>query len=381
MKIVLAPDGFKDALPAAPASEAMLRGVRRAFPQAEIVCRPIADGGEGFVDAFATLPHAERHVIRVTGPLGEPVDAAWVALGRDGDADFTAVIELAQAAGLERTPFDRRDPTATTAFGVGELIGAAMDHRVARVLLGVGGSATNDAGCGMAQALGIRFFDAQGIRFDAPIRGRDLPRITRIDSASADPRLNSTEIVVACDVTNPLFGPSGAAFVYGPQKGATPTQVETLDKGLKHIASLWQAEGRWRTDGRGFGAAGGAAGGAVCLLGAELRPGADVVLDAVGFDQTVEQADLVLTGEGRLDGQSLSGKAVLKAAQRAAKHGVPTVALVGTADADADRCLAAGLRGYEVLAPGLSAEESIARTSELLADAAERVARKFVANP
>jgi glycerate kinase len=386
MKVVLAPDGFKDALGAAAACEAMARGVRRAAPEARIAARPIADGGEGFVDAFASVPGSTRRITTVTGPLGDPVDAAWV-LREDrgtGPARRTAVIELAQAAGLEQVPVAQRDPTVTTTFGVGELIAAALDAGADRILLGVGGSATNDAGCGLAQALGVRFFDAQDRLMVEPITGGDLSRIGRTDTRDRRVGLEAVELIVACDVTNPLHGPDGAAHVYAPQKGATAAQVETLDAALASLEAQWRDLSLWpKHDATaGFGAAGGTAGGAVCLLGATLQPGADLVLDAVGFDHVVRDADLVLTGEGKLDGQSLSGKAVLKVAQRAAASGVPTVALVGCVGEAAERCLKPtlpnGLDAYEVLAVDLPAAESIARTAELLADAAERVLQRSI---
>ncbi len=378
MHIVLAPDSFKDAASAVQACRAMAEGVRRGDPQAAITACPIADGGEGFVDALLATPGASPQLARVTGPRGDDIEATWALL----DRGRVGVVELAQAAGLERLPAAQRNPWHTTTFGVGQMITAALDAGATRILLGVGGSMTNDAGCGMAQALGARFFDDHDALITSPITGGDLQRVRRVDLTGVDPRLTPGSLEVACDVTNPLYGPHGAAHVYARQKGADDEMINALDAGLRNIESVWRdaglLPGTKAHDAEGFGAAGGTAGGAVCMLNATLRSGAALVLDAVGFDELVRDADLVLTGEGRLDGQSLSGKAVLTVARRAAKCNVPTIALVGSAANDADRCVEAGLHAYEVLAPGLPADESIARTAELLANAAERVVRKFV---
>ncbi|MEM1444994.1 MAG: glycerate kinase [Planctomycetota bacterium] len=382
MKIVLAPDSFKDAITAAAAGDAMNQGVHRVLPDAETVACPIADGGEGFAATLGeTLGLRPMHAPSVDA-LGRPAmhkcflgDAA----SGEGSHPEVATLDLAECSGLETLRAAERDPTQTTTFGLGRMLWSAMQPDVRKVFMGIGGSATNDAGCGCAQALGVRFFDQSGRRMLRAITGGDLARIARIDLAHRHPRLNEIDLRVACDVTNPLTGPNGAAHVYGPQKGASPEDVDRLDAGLVHLAAVIREQlGVEIETQEGAGAAGGMGAGAVAFLGGSLVPGADLVLDALDFDRIAADADLILTGEGRLDGQSLAGKAVLKVAQRAAKHDVPTIALVGSTDEDADRCLDIGLHSYEVLAPDLSAEESIARTGELLTDAAERVVRRFV---
>ncbi len=366
MRVICAPDSFKESMSAAHAADAMARGIATLGLPIEVDRCPVSDGGEGFVAAMQAAAEGQPRRTRVTGPIGEPIDADWARL-----PDGTAVIEMAAASGLERVPPAQRDPLRTTTFGTGELIRAALDAGCARILLGIGGSATCDGGAGMAQALGVVFHDAQGHAIDRAMTGGLLMRIQRIDASRLDPRLRGTEILVACDVTNPLTGPDGAAAVYGPQKGATPAAVKQLDAGLAHLATLLGRDPMMP----GGGAAGGLGYGLVACLGARLGRGIDLVLDACRFDQRVRTADLCLTGEGRLDGQSLAGKAVIGVAQAAAKHGVPTIALVGSAGDGAPRTLDAGLRAYRVIGEGLSVEESIRRGPELLAQAAAAVAR------
>ncbi len=362
MHVLIAPDSFKQSLSARRAAEAIARGVRSACPNATADPCPIADGGEGTVDALVAATGGAFHTHRVTGPLGEPVDAQWGTLG-DG---ATAVIEMAAAAGMHLVPHDRRDPTATTTFGVGELIRRALDAGCRRVIVGLGGSATCDGGLGMAQALGANA--ACGLA--RPLTGGDLMQVTAIDLGTRDPRFNKTELVVACDVTNPLVGPDGAAHVYAPQKGATPAQVAQLDAGLAHLAQLLGVDPMQA----GFGAAGGLGFGMVVFAGATMRRGVELVLDAVGFDQRVQQADLVITGEGRLDAQSLNGKATIGVAQRAAQFGVPTIAIAGCAGDGAERCLQHGLSRYETLVgAGVTLEQALADAEALLVQRAAAV--------
>ncbi len=343
------------------AAEAMAAGVRSAVPDAVCEVCPVSDGGEGFVEAMCAAAGGRRVTSRVAGPLGVPVDALWAHL-RDG----TAVIEMAAASGLELLPRDQRDPTRTTTYGTGELIRAALDAGAGRVLVGIGGSATCDGGAGMAQALGVRFIDDAGRALTEPLAGGELHRIAAVDLSGRDKRLKPGVVCVACDVTNPLTGPRGSARVYGPQKGATPMQVTQLDAALTHLAKVMDAE----VDTPGFGAAGGMGFGLVTLLGARLERGVELVLDAIGFAARVRGADLCLTGEGRLDGQSLSGKTVLGVARLAAASGVRTFALVGSVGDGADACLSAGLSGYRVIGKGLAPAESMRRGAELMATAA-----------
>jgi len=377
VKVICAPDSFKDALRAAEAAKAMARGILHARPDAVVDLCPIADGGEGTVEALVSATGGTKHVTRVTGPRGEACDAVWGMLGGVPEGERTAVIEMAAASGLELLAPDQRDPTQTTTFGTGQLIRTALDAGVTRLIIGIGGSATNDGGCGMAAALGARFLDHHGHEV-TPLVGGTLDRIARIDLTGLDPRLAHTTITVACDVTNPLTGLNGASRVYGPQKGATPEQIERLDANLRHLAVLWHDQlGRDVETMPGAGAAGGLGAGLVVFCGATLQRGIDLVLDVVRFDERVRDATLCLTGEGRLDGQSLAGKAVLGVARAAAKHYVPTIALVGSAADDAGRTLAAGLTAYHVLAPGLPRDESIRRTAELLETVAAKVVTRW----
>ncbi|TVQ63993.1 MAG: glycerate kinase [Phycisphaerales bacterium] len=332
--VLIAPDEFKESLRARDAAIAIARGValgaERAGVRIECDLAPLSDGGAGFVDTLVAARNGETRRDRVTGPLGEPVEAQWGLLPPgEGEREATAVVELSAAAGMALVPRDRRDPTHTTTFGVGELIARSLDAGAGTVLLGIGNSATCDAGAGMAAALGVRFLDAQGAPIARPT-GADLGRIARIDAGARDARLARTRVVVACDVDNPLFGPRGAAFVFAPQKGATPEQVRTLDDGLRALAQRCAEAGiDADPDEPGSGAAGGVGFGARAFLGATSARGAVIAFDALGFDRRLLRADLLITGEGRLDAQSLGGKAPFEAARRAAEAGALCVALVG----------------------------------------------------
>jgi glycerate kinase len=374
MKVICAPDKFKGSLTAAQAAGALARGVRRARPDAQVEVCPMADGGEGTVEAFLGSfgPSAARST-RVCGPLGADTQAAW-ALVADHQERKTAVIEMAAASGLELLPAAQRDPTRTSTRGTGQLIAAALDQGPQTILIGIGGSATSDGGCGCAQALGVEFLDQYARPIDEPLSGGLLSSISRIRIERRDPRLARVRILAACDVTNPLTGPHGAAYVYAPQKGATPRQVIDLDNGLRHLAALWREQlGIDVENLPGAGAAGGLGAGLVVFLGAVLRRGVEVVLEAVDFAARVRGSDLCLTGEGRLDGQTASGKTVSGVAQAAKAQGVPTIALVGALGAGAERTLEHGLAGYELIGPGLPIEESKRRAAELLEAAAARV--------
>lgn len=338
MRIVVAPDSFKGSVSAVGVAEAMERGIRRVFPSADVRKMPIADGGEGTVEALVSATGGTVHEIEVTGPLGERVRAHWGVLG-DGK---TAVIEMAAASGLPLVPADQRDPGRATTFGTGELIGAALDAGLRKIIIGIGGSATNDGGAGMARALGVRFLDASGD--ELPDGGAALARLQRIDLAGFDARLNETEIVVACDVDNPLCGPRGASAVFGPQKGATPEAVEELDRALARFALCAKAAtGRDVATLPGAGAAGGLGAGLLLFTHAKLRPGVEIVLEAVGFADFVRNADFVITGEGRTDFQTAFGKAPVGVAKVAKLFGVPVFCLSGGLGEGADDVLAHGV--------------------------------------
>jgi glycerate kinase len=375
VKIICAPDSFKDCLPASSIASAMQAGIRRALPDAVIDLCPVADGGEGTADIVAAAIAATPHSLRVRGPLGDPVDAVYY-LAHD---QRLAILDMASAAGLMLIPRERRDVMRSSTFGVGQLLLAACTSGAQRVIVGVGGSASNDGGCGMAQALGIRFLDNSGRTINAAIGGADLPAIASIDLSQVQSSIEEIDIVVACDVDNVLTGDNGAAKVYAAQKGASEDQIAELERGLVHLAATVSRDtGTDLADISRAGAAGGLAGGLLVFAGATLASGIDIVLRAVGFDQRVGDCDLCLTGEGRLDRQSLAGKACLGVARRAAGAGVACVALVGSVGAGAEETLRCGLSSYELIGPGLTAAESMRQAEGLIADAAERVVAQYL---
>ena len=375
MKIVVAPDSFKECLPAEAVADAMAGGVRAAAPGAEVVCVPMADGGEGTVRALVAATGGKVHVARATGPLGEPVQAE---LGMLGDGR-TAVVEMAAASGLPLVPPDRRDPMAATTYGTGELILAALELGATRLVLGIGGSATVDGGAGMAEALGARFLD--DARQPIPRGGGGLALLARIDLAGLDPRLADLACDVACDVDNPLVGPRGAARVYGPQKGATPAMVEALDAGLARLADAVERDlGVAVRDVPGAGAAGGLGAGLMAFLGARLRSGVELVIQAVGLEERLRGADLVLVGEGQMDAQSAYGKVPVGVSRLARGLGVPAVAVVGSLGEGYEAVHDEGIAAcFSILDRAMGLEEAFRRAEKLLARAAEEAVRLFIA--
>lgn len=320
-KCVVVSDSFKGTVSSREICEIAQRVIPRHFPACEVVCIPVADGGEGTVDCFVQAMGAQRVGVTVTNALGEKSAAAYARLGE------LAIIEMAAAAGLPQVGALRCPGTATT-YGVGELIAHAVHSGCKRILLGLGGSATNDGGCGCAAALGVGFLDADGQSF-VPV-GDTLGRIARIDTAEAEALLRSVEITVMCDVTNPLYGPTGAAYVFAPQKGADAEKVKSLDAGLRHFGDVIRSQyGLDVSAMPGAGAAGGMGAGCVALLGGTIQSGIDAVLDVTGFDRQLEGADLVITGEGRIDSQSADGKVVSGVARRTRAKGVPLIAIAG----------------------------------------------------
>lgn len=320
-KCVVVSDSFKGTVSSREICEIAQRVIPRHFPACEVVCIPVADGGEGTVDCFIQAMGAQRVEVTVTNALGEKSAAAYARIGE------LAIIEMAAAAGLPQVGALRCPGTATT-YGVGELIAHAVDSGCRKILLGLGGSATNDGGCGCAAALGVRFYDADGQSF-VPV-GDTLGRIARIDTAEAEALLRSVEITVMCDVTNPLYGPTGAAYVFAPQKGADAEKVKSLDAGLRHFGDVIRSQyGLDVSAMPGAGAAGGMGAGCVALLGGTIQSGIDAVLDVTGFDRQLEGADLVITGEGRIDSQSADGKVVSGVARRTRAKGVPLIAIAG----------------------------------------------------
>lgn len=320
-KCVVVSDSFKGTVSSREICAIAQQVIPRHFPACEVVCIPVADGGEGTVDCFIQAMGAQRVEVTVTNALGEKSAAAYARIGE------LAIIEMAAAAGLPQVGALRCPGTATT-YGVGELIAHAVDSGCRKILLGLGGSATNDGGCGCAAALGVRFYDAAGQSF-VPV-GDTLGRIARIDTAKADELLRSVEITVMCDVTNPLYGPTGAAYVFAPQKGADAEKVKSLDAGLRHFGDVIRSQyGLDVSAMPGAGAAGGMGAGCVALLGGMIQSGIDAVLDVTGFDRQLEGADLVITGEGRIDSQSADGKVISGVARRTRAKGVPLIAIAG----------------------------------------------------
>lgn len=365
MRIIVAPDSFKGSVTALGVAQAMARGIHAVFPEAEVVLVPIADGGEGTVEALVAATHGHRMYTTVRGPLGQPVKAVW---GVSGDAS-TAFIEMASASGLPLVPVEQRDPRLTSTFGTGELIKAALDVGLRKFVIGIGGSATNDGGAGMARALGARFLDAAGR--ELPEGGAALVRLDRIDTSALDPRLAAVSILVACDVDNPLYGPRGASAVYGPQKGATPEMVAELDLALGVFALVaGQTMNRDAALQPGAGAAGGLGAGLLFFTPAKLRPGVSIVLETTGFEALVQSADLVITGEGRTDFQTAMGKAPVGVADVAKHYGVPVICLSGGLGEGADDVLIHGIDALASVVPQPMPLEACMAQGEALVEAA-----------
>ena len=335
--VLIVPDSFKGTLSSMQICDIMAGCVGRVFPGCGVRKIPVADGGEGSVDAFLAAAGGEKLAAEVSGPWGERREAYFGLL----DGGKTAVVEMAQAAGLPLAG-GRLDPERTTTYGVGELMLSAARRGAANIVLCLGGSATNDAGCGAAAAAGARFYRAGGESFIPT--GATLGEVERIDLSGLDPALRRCNISAMCDIDNPMYGPDGAAFVFGPQKGASPEAVGRMDAGLRRLSDTIRRElGADVSALPGGGAAGGMGAGAAAFFSAKLRPGIDTVLDAAGFDGAAAGADVIFTGEGRLDAQSLRGKAVIGVARRAARLGKPVIAITGGADYGAEAAWAEGL--------------------------------------
>ncbi|MEU5608898.1 glycerate kinase [Streptomyces sparsogenes] len=367
VRVLIAADKFKGSLTAAQVAERLTAGLRRAAPHASVASVPVADGGDGTVDA-AVAAGFERREVRVTGPLGEPVSAAYAL--RDG----AAVVETAEASGLRHLPEGVFAPLTATSYGTGEVLRAALDAGARAIALGVGGSATTDGGAGMLAALGARFLDASG----APVGpgGAALARLARADLSGLDARLAEVDLVLASDVDNPLLGPEGAAAVYGPQKGASPQEVAVLEAALRHYARICGALGAAGEP--GAGAAGGLGFAALTALRARFRPGVEVMLDMLGFDAALAEADLVITGEGSLDPQTLHGKAPLGVAARARARGLPVLAVCGRLSLDPGSLQAAGIhRAYALTDLEPAVPRCLAQAGPLLERLAARMARDF----
>lgn len=375
-RVLIAPSGFKESLSAEEVAAAIAVGVRRALPGAVIDTVPVVDGGEDSARTLAAATGGRLVIRRVTGPVGQPVDARFALLG--GDAEGTAVVEMAEAAGLRRVPADLRDPGATTTYGVGELIRAALDEGATRILVGCGDSGTCDGGAGALQALGARVRDVHGVEVSAG--GAALVEVDELDLSELDPRLAGVEMLVAANPHNVLAGPRGVARVFGPQKGATPAQVDQLDGALQRWAKVLHRDGVQSASydfatGSCTGASGGLGAG-LAAVGARLLPRFEVMLDHVDLDDLIAEADLVITAEGAVDEQTPYGKVPAEIARRAKLQGKPVFALAGSIGKRAEVVHEHGIDAVASIVPlPITLQESIERSRSLLADAAERALR------
>ena len=371
MQVLVAPDAFKGSATAFEAATAMQQGVLRVFPHASVLKCPIADGGEGTVDSLVYATHGSFETTQVTGPLGEMVEARWGILG-DG---ITAVIEMAASSGLGLVPPEKRNPAITTTYGTGELILAALDKGIRTIILGIGGSATNDGGVGCISALGARFLDASGSPL--PFGGQALADLASIDLQGLDSRLKETAITIASDVSAPLCGQQGATHIFGPQKGATPAMVQELDKALAHYAALaTQTTGRNSAAIKGSGAAGGLGAGLLYFTNANLELGIDLILRTLDFAFLIEDCQFIITGEGMTDRQTTLGKAPIGVAKVAEKLGIPVLCVSGSLGKGYESIYSHGISAAtSCVQRPMSLDESMANAPDLIARATERICK------
>lgn len=373
MKIILAPDSFKGNLTSLQVAGALEKGIRRVLPNAKCIKIPMADGGEGTIQALLAAAGGRFITKTVIGPAGEPTRARYGMLA-DGE---TAVIEMAEASGLPLISGNKRNPLKTTTYGTGELILTAMQRGANKIIIGIGGSATNDGGVGMAQALGVRFLTREGKVIKKYGCGGWLNKIGRIDMNGLDPRVRKTKIIVACDVANPLCGRSGASHMFAAQKGATPAMIRTLDANLRHLGKVIKRDlNKDVMRIKGAGAAGGLGAGLFAFARAGMKQGVDIMMEEAGIDKHIKGARLVITGEGRVDRQTAFGKTPAGVAKMARKHRVPTVVIGGAISDDANQVFTRGMDGLEsACARDMSLEDAMRYSRAHLANAAERVIR------
>ncbi|HAS3378816.1 TPA: glycerate kinase [Vibrio cholerae] len=374
MKVVIAPDSFKESLTAKQVCDAIQAGLARVWHDAKFVAIPVADGGEGTVQSLVDATQGRLVEVKVMGPQGKRVEAFYGMLGDNQ----TAVIEMAAASGLHHVPVAQRDPKLTTSFGTGELIRHALDQGVTKLIIGLGGSATNDGGVGMLAALGARFTNADGDPIQ--LTGGGLRELTHINLQDFDPRLQHCDILVACDVNNPLCGDKGASAVFGPQKGATPEDVQLLDGALRQFGLLTEkVTGKMVLESAGAGAAGGMGAALLAYTQARLRPGIEIVLETVQLAYQVSDADLVITGEGRIDSQTVHGKTPMGVAKVAKRFDVPVLALCGCTSDNYQAVYQCGIDAVFAAVPrAMSLEDALKESDFNLADLAENVARLWV---
>ena len=375
MKFVLAPDSFKGSLSALQVCQAMERGIAGVFPDATVEKLPMADGGEGTVDALISSTGGRREKAKVAGPLGHPVQAEFGILG-DGR---TAVIEMAAASGLPLVPVSSRNPLKTTTFGTGQLMRVAIEKGCRKLIIGIGGSATTDCGTGMAQALGVRFYDRHGREIPDYMCGELMGKVGSIDVTQMHPLLKETKVTVACDVDNPLLGEHGAVMVYSRQKGATEAQLQILEENMGRIIDvIEQTIGRRLRDVPGAGAAGGLGAGLMAFVDAELKPGVQLVMEACQFDKRIAGASLILTGEGKADAQTIYGKTISGVATAAKKQNIPVIVLAGSVSGEAKNLYEIGVTAMFSICPGpITLQQAKNRARQLIENTTEQVMRIY----
>jgi len=373
LKVLIAPDSFKGSLTAYEVAKSIEKGIKKYKQEIEVKLLPLADGGEGTVQSLVDATDGQIIKKEVTGPLGDKVHAFYGLLGDQK----TAVIEMASASGLPLIPEGKQDPSKTTTYGTGELIKGALSQEVDEIIIGIGGSATTDAGVGMAQALGVSFLDQKGNEIG--YGGRYLNKIEDIDMSGLNPKVKDVKIRVACDVDNPLFGKSGAAYVYSPQKGADQKMVEKLDKNLRHFNQIVKnALNKDVSEIPGAGAAGGLGAGLMAFLDAKLEKGIDIILDTVNFEKKLENVDLVITGEGKLDGQSIYGKTPIGVSKRSKKHNKQVIAIAGSLGQGVEKVLDNGIDAYfSIIDKPDSLENIQKRSKKLLKNTAHQIIRTY----
>ncbi|MGY0218936.1 glycerate kinase [Endozoicomonadaceae bacterium StTr2] len=371
MKIAIVPDSFKESLTSAQVTDAIETGFKQILPDIDYIKIPVADGGEGTLQSLVDATNGLLIEKTVAGPLGQPVQASFGILG-DGK---TAVIEMAQASGLELLSPELRNPLITTTYGTGELIRHALDQGINKLIIGLGGSATNDGGAGMLQALGARLLDSE--ETELPYGGDALSRLATIDISNLDQRLVSVECVTACDVDNPLTGPNGASAIFGPQKGADTEMVQKLDNSLSHFAEITRKQlGIDINSISGAGAAGGTGAALAGFINAKLQPGIDIVMDAVDLKNQIKGASLVITGEGRIDGQTAQGKTPVGVARIAKAQNIPVIALAGSVGKGVEAVYS---QGIDAVFPVIHGAVELSEAFEMAAENLERAARNLAA--
>ncbi len=381
MRVVVAPDSFKGSLTAVEACQAITEGLFRVLTDVEIIEIPMADGGEGTVEALVACTGGQKHQITALGPLGQEIAACYGILGNcESTEGKTAVIEMAAAAGLSLVPPEKRNPLYTTTYGLGQLILDALARGCGNFIVGIGGSSTNDCGTGMAQAMGAKFFDDNGCEIAEPMNGSLMGKVKSIDTTCLGPRIKQCCFTAACDVTNRLLGPNGASAVYGPQKGADKKTVRILEDNMTRIIDLIEQQvGKKVRDEAGAGAAGGLGAGLMAFLGAGLEPGIDIVMRYSRFEKRIKSADLIITGEGRVDGTTISGKTISGIANVAERNSVPVIVVAGSVGPGSEKLLGKAVKSIVPICSGsVSLEEAMRQAGRFLTDAAERVFNSYL---